>query len=53
MTAAEECRRHAEDADKRGLAASDPEVQETFRQIARLWRDMADQWERINPPSGR
>jgi hypothetical protein len=46
MTRAEHYRARAIAADKRAQEAHDPEIKQTFRDIARQWREMAEQAER-------
>jgi hypothetical protein len=46
MTIAEQYRARATEADKRAEEAHDPDLKQTFRDIARQWREMADQAER-------
>ena len=47
MTRADEYRARAEEADRQAREARDPQAQFTFRLIARRWRELADQMERI------
>jgi hypothetical protein len=43
---AEECRKKAEDAEAMAAKVRDPQVRETYREIARQWRELAEQAER-------
>jgi hypothetical protein len=41
------CRRKAEAAERKANGCWDPEARWHFEEIARLWREMADQTERL------
>jgi hypothetical protein len=46
-TRAAACRQRAEDRDRAASRVSDPQVQATYRDMARRWREMADHAEAI------
>ena len=46
-TKAQEYQRNAEDAEKEAERVKDPIAAETYRDIARRWRQMAEQAERL------
>jgi hypothetical protein len=50
MSKAEEYRRLAEEARKRAQDARDSKAKEMYEQLARSWRDLADQCERQAQP---
>ena len=45
-TKADEYERHAEDADRSAQEALDPHVRDSWRAVARNWREMAEQAKR-------
>src|SRR5262245_20875816 len=46
MTRAEQYRQHAQAAEKQAKRAPDPDAREGLHQIARQWRELAEQTER-------
>jgi hypothetical protein len=44
----EMCRKKALECDRRATLATEPHIRETFVDLARLWRDMADQAEELD-----
>jgi hypothetical protein len=44
---AEEYRAHANECDRRAATARDPEVKSQFDELARQWREMANQIDRM------
>jgi hypothetical protein len=46
MSRAEDYRKRAEEADAKAISARDADVRTTYCEIARQWRDLADQLER-------
>jgi hypothetical protein len=42
-----DCRRRAEQADQKALEARDPGARADYQEIARQWRAMAEQAERL------
>ena len=48
MTRADDYRRRAEEADERARQTRDPEAKRTFHEVARQWRDLADQVEQTS-----
>ena len=44
---ADACRRRAEDCERAVARVSDPKVQAAYRDMARQWRELADQAEAI------